>query len=151
TQTMLRYDSAFRILYVVALIAALALAACAQSATDSIWANYGGDPGGTRYSSAKQIDVTNVAKLQLAWTYRTGAMQEETELKRKAAFEATPILFDNKLFLTTPYSHAIALDPKTGSKLWEFDAHVDLTRNYSEVTSRGVSAWQASKAKSGQP
>jgi quinoprotein glucose dehydrogenase len=148
---MSHHNSVFRILCELAFTAALALAASAQSATDSTWANYGGDPGGTRYSPAKQIDVTNVGKLQLAWSYRTGAMQEETELKRKAAFEATPILFDNKLFLTTPYSHAIALDPKTGSKLWEFDAHVDLSRNYSEVTSRGVSAWRELKTKSSQP
>ena len=33
----------------------------------------------------------------------------------------------------------------------DFDPHVDLTRNYSEVASRGVSAWRDAKAKPGQP
>ena len=85
----------------------------AQSA-DAGWPNYGNDPGGTRYSSAQQINGANVGQLHLAWTYRTGAMDEKTELVRKAAFEATPILIENKLFLSTPYNHALALDPKTG-------------------------------------
>jgi len=101
----------------------------AQVAPDSGWPNYGSDPGGTRYSIARQINRTNVNRLQLAWTYRTGAMQQETKLSRKAAFEATPILVDNKLFLTTPYNVVIALDPQTGVKLWEYDPHVDLKQN----------------------
>jgi glucose dehydrogenase len=81
----------------------LTLVAAAQFAQDLGWPNYGNDVGGTRYSSAQQIDHTNVTHLRLAWTYRTGAMQQKTELKRKAAFEATPVLVDNKLFLSTPY------------------------------------------------
>jgi quinoprotein glucose dehydrogenase len=68
-----------------------------------------------------------------------------------AAFEATPILVANKLFLSTPYSHVLALDARTGRKLWEYDPQVDLSGNYSEVTSRGVSAWQDSAIRSGQP
>jgi quinoprotein glucose dehydrogenase len=125
--------------------------ASAQSATDSGWANYGNDPGGTRYSTAQQIDRTDVSQLQLAWTFRTGALQTKTDLMEKAAFEATPILVENRLFLSTPYNHVIALDPQTGAKLWEYDPQVDLSHGYSEVSSRGVSAWTDSKAKPGQP
>ena len=122
-----------------------------DSVKDSEWPNYGNDPGGARYSSARQIDRTNVAQLRLAWTHRTGALEQKTELVRKAAFEATPILVDSKLFLSTPYNHVIALDPQTGSRLWKYDPHVNLAQNYSEVTSRGVSAWQDLKVKPGQP
>ena len=70
---------------------------------------------------------------------------------RKAAFESTPILVENKLFLSTPYNHVIALDPQDGRKLWEYDPHVNLSMNYSEVSSRGVSAWSDAQAKPGQP
>ena len=115
------------------------------------WNSYGGDPGGSRYSTASQISRENVAQLKVAWTFHTGAWQLETKLIRKAAFESTPILFDNKLFLTSPYDKVFALDPATGEKIWDFDPHVDLTRNYSEVASRGVSAWRDAKAKPGQP
>ena len=123
----------------------------AQSAPDSGWPNYGNDAGGTRYSAARQIDRTNVAQLHVAWTSRTGAMQQQTEMIRKAAFEATPILVENKLFLSTPYNHVLALNPQDGQKLWEYDPQVDLSHDYSEVSSRGVSAWHDPKAKPGQP
>jgi quinoprotein glucose dehydrogenase len=122
----------------------------AQSAPDTGWPNYGNDAGGERFSPARQIDRGNVAQLQVAWTYRTGANQQKTDLIQKAAFEATPILIEDKLFLTTPYNHVIALNPENGVKLWEYDAHVDLGKDYSEVSSRGVSAWIDPKAKRGQ-
>jgi quinoprotein glucose dehydrogenase len=123
----------------------------AQSTQDAGWPNYGNDAGGGRYSTASQINRENVTKLKIAWTYRTGALDGQTDLNHKAAFEATPILMDGKLFLSTPYDHVIALDPVTGRKFWEFDPKLDLTHGYSEVTSRGVSAWRDPTAKSGTP
>ena len=128
-----------------------ALAARAQSNADIGWANYGNDPGGSRYSAAEQINRTNVSQLKVAWTYRTGALDVQTKMIRKAAFEATPILVEGKLFLSTQYDHVIALDPRTGTKIWEFDPAINLDQNYSEVASRGVSAWTDTKAKKGQP
>jgi quinoprotein glucose dehydrogenase len=128
-----------------------ALAAHAQSNADIGWANYGNDPGGSRYSAAAQINRTNVSQLKVAWTYRTGALDVQTKMIRKAAFEATPILVEGKLFLSTQYDHVIALDPRTGTKIWEFDPAINLDQNYSEVASRGVSAWTDTKAKKGQP
>jgi quinoprotein glucose dehydrogenase len=122
-----------------------------QAARESHWPTYGNDPGGLRYSPDSQINRANVSSLKVAWTYRTGANETTTQLVRKAAFEATPILVDGKLFLSTPYNHVIALDPQTGSKLWEYDPGVNLDRNYSEVTSRGVSAWLNAEGKPGAP
>src|SRR5438105_7384995 len=74
------------------------------------WSSYGGDAGGMRFSSASQIARDNVAQLKVAWEFHTGASQKETNLIRKAAFEATPILFENKLFLTSPYNQVFALN-----------------------------------------
>jgi quinoprotein glucose dehydrogenase len=124
----------------------------AQTTPDTGWPTYGNDPGGTRYSAAKQIDRSNVGQLQVAWTYRTGALPYDEELDKKAAFEATPILVDEKLYLSTPYDHVIALKAATGAKLWEFDPKLEHPYGFSEVTSRGVSAWQDSAGvKSGKP
>jgi len=123
----------------------------AQGKPDVGWPNYGNDGGGTRYSTAAQIDRSNVAQLKTAWTYRTGALPHDQELDKKAAFEATPILVDGKLFLSTPYDHVIALNPETGTKLWEFDPKLELPYGSSEVTSRGVSAWREPRAKAGKP
>jgi len=122
----------------------------AQMAPDAGWENYGNDPGGTRYSTAKQIDRGNVAQLMVAWTYRTGALPYDEDLDKKAAFEATPILIDGKLFLSTPYDHVIALNAVTGAKIWEFDPKLEHPYGFSEVTSRGVSAWRDAAAKAGK-
>ncbi len=122
----------------------------AQTAPDTGWANYGNDPGGTRYSAAKQIDRGNVAQLRVAWTYRTGALPFDEELDKKAAFEATPILVEGKLFLSTPYDHVIALNAVSGVKIWEFDPKLEHPYGFSEVTSRGVSAWRDPAAKTGK-
>ena len=119
----------------------LTIVAFGQSSEDLGWPNYGHELGGTRYSAANQINRNNVASLRVGWTYRTHAMEQEATAGRKAAFETTPILVDKTLFLSTPYNAVIAIDPQSGEKKWEFDPHVDLTKNYSEVTSRGVSAW----------
>src|SRR5580700_11064327 len=122
----------------------------AQTAIEAGWPTYGNDPGGTRYSPARQIDRGNVAQLKVAWTYRTGALPYDEDLDKKAAFEATPILVDGKLFLSTPYDHVIALNAVSGVKIWEFDPKLEHPYGFSEVTSRGVSAWRDPAAKAGR-
>ena len=83
---------------------------------DAGWPTYGNDPGGMRYSTAKQINRENVQKLTLAWSYRTGALDEKTNLIEKAAFEATPILVEGKLFLSTPLRPRDCARPEEGDK-----------------------------------
>jgi len=127
-------------------------AVTATAAADLGWPNYGHDTGGTRYSPATQINRDNVTQLKMAWTYRTGALDQVGDnLKRNAAFEATPILVDGQLYLSTPFDHVIALEPETGKKIWEYDPKLDASHGFSETTSRGVSAWKDSGAKTGQP
>src|SRR5437879_5728908 len=118
-------------------------------AADIDWSAYGRDAGGTRYSPANQITRQNVAQLKPVWEYHTGALQPKTALNEKAAFEATPILVDGTLYLSTPFNHVIALDPVTGKERWVFDPKVSRSADYSEVTSRGVSTWLDSRLKKG--
>jgi quinoprotein glucose dehydrogenase len=58
------------------------------------------------------------------------------------AFEATPILIDGVLYVSSPYGHVHAIKATTGERLWQFDVHLPNDRSYSENTSRGVSAWR---------
>lgn len=104
-----------------------------------------------RYSPLKSIDAKNVGKLKVAWTYHTGALQPETPLNRKAAFESTPLLMEGLLYVTTPFNHVIALDPATGAEKWKYDPKVDRSHDYSEVTNRGVAAWIDPKAAKDMP
>ena len=147
-----RYSDCFsRWILITLLVLGLSSLARGQAKPASGWPTYANDPGGTRYSPASQIDRSNVSQLKAAWTYRTGALPHDEDLDRKAAFEATPILVDGRLFLSTPYDHVIALNPEIGAKLWEFDPKLELPYGSSEVTSRGVSAWQEAHPKAGQP
>ncbi len=130
----------------------VALPSSAQHKTpDTGWPAYGNDPGGSRFSSLDQIKRSNVVQLRQAWVYHTGALQPASDLNQKAAFESTPILVDGKLYLSTPFDQVIALDPASGKELWKYDPRIDRSNDYSEVTSRGVSAWMDTKAKTSDP
>lgn len=122
---------------------ALSAADAQKQKTIADWPAYGRDAGGARFSPLTQIHRGNVGQLKVAWTYRTGAEEVNAAGKRNAAFESTPILVDGLLYLTTPYSRVIALDPSSGAERWTFDPQIALDRRYSEMTSRGVSAWPA--------
>ena len=112
-----------------------------HSQSNEDWPFYGRDPGGSRYAPIRTINRSNVARLKVAWTYSTGASKETGETAEESAFEATPIVVDGMMFLSTPFNRVIALNPATGAELWTFDPRVDLSRNFSEKTSRGVSTW----------
>jgi quinoprotein glucose dehydrogenase len=116
--------------------------AAAQSPDASDWGYYGGDIYGQRYSSLSQIDRSNVAKLEVAWTFRTGELGEGLESAESMAFEATPVLAFGMLYLSTPTNIVVALDPATGTERWRYDPKVDRKGDYSEVTSRGVTVWE---------
>jgi quinoprotein glucose dehydrogenase len=121
-------------------------AAPQQRSTADQWPAYGGDAGGTRYSTLTQVTPANVKGLQVAWTYRTGELGEHAESGKSLTFEATPIHFDGRLYLSTSFGKVIALDPATGREVWTYDAKISRTMDYSEVTSRGVSSWRDPRA-----
>ena len=112
-------------------------AACSAAPQDVTWTAYGGHFGGGRYSDLGDIGPGNVAGLVIAWTYHTGEASLEAADKDKAVFEATPIVVDGLLFVSTPFNRVIALDAETGSERWRFDPQLDRTARFSEVTSRG--------------
>jgi len=114
-------------------------------APDAAWPFYGCDAGGTRYVPLTQINAGNVQQLKVAWTYRTGELKtyEGTHLADGAAFEATPIMLDGILYFNTPTARVMAIDAVTGKEKWVFDPKVDLHRDYSDLSARGVSAWPA--------
>ncbi|HEY6598989.1 MAG TPA: PQQ-binding-like beta-propeller repeat protein, partial [Pseudomonadales bacterium] len=120
---------------------ALPIALHAADSADTQWPTYGNDEGGSRYSSLTQVDRGNVATLTEVWRYRTGDLGDGIPSSERMAYEATPILLDGVLYLSTPYGHVHALDAATGARFWHYDAQLP-ARDYSENTSRGVSAWR---------
>jgi quinoprotein glucose dehydrogenase len=109
------------------------------------WAFYGGDAGGSRYSTLNQIDKSNVAQLKPAWEYHTGDVSDGSGDRPKSEFEATPIVVGETMFVSTPFNRVVALDPETGKEKWSFDPQIDLHTHYSEgLINRGVAFWSDS-------
>jgi quinoprotein glucose dehydrogenase len=119
-----------------------------QGVPNGEWVAYGRDALGSRYSPLAQITRDNVAKLEVAWTYRTG---DTTHTRQPTKFEATPLMVDGTLYLSTPFARVIALDPATGKERWSFDPHTDRGMNWGDWANRGVSTWLDAKAPAGAP
>jgi len=71
------------------------------------WPTYNGVVGGNRYSSLDQINVKNVARLQLQWSYPIP----------HPLLETTPLVSDGVMYVTGP-NRVCALDSRTGREIW---------------------------------
>ena len=86
-----------------------------QGATDGQWPAYGGDGGGLRYSSADQIDASNVASLEVAWVWKADSLLPNAI----ATSETTPLMVDGVLYFSMDQRRVIiAADAGTGETLW---------------------------------
>ena len=112
------------------------------------WTHYGGDPGGSRYSSASEITRENVGRLTVAWRYSTGDVASKpAEIMSDSAAETTPILVEDSLILCTPFNEIVALDPGTGAEKWRHDPKIDLDqRPANQYVCRGVAYWNGGGA-----
>ncbi len=111
------------------------------------WRYYGGDAGGMKYSPLKQITPANVTTLKPAWTFHTGELSDGKTLLTRTTFEATPLVVDGVMYLTTPFNRLIALDPETGQQRWAFDPKLDKSRPNNLFISRGSAWWTDGKKK----
>ena len=99
-----------------------------QAAAGADWPVYGGDPGGLKYSPLADIDAGNVTDLLPVWTWDTGeqAIPEAAspilgQRVAPGAFEGTPIVIHDTMWISTPYNRVVALDAETGKEYWSFD------------------------------
>jgi alcohol dehydrogenase (cytochrome c) len=79
------------------------------------WVTNGGNLTNQRYSTLKQIDTTNVKQLKGAWMTRL----KGSGLGGKYSFEATPLVKDGIMYISTGNDDVFALNAKTGEILWE--------------------------------
>ena len=105
------------------------------------WPSYGHDVLGGRHSPLSEIDTASVARLQVAWTYRTGEAPRAGEPVPRRSLEVTPIVVEGVMYLITPLGRIIALNAETGAERWVFDSHMDRGPRYGDHASRGVSTW----------
>ncbi len=119
------------------------MASAAPHQADGDWNSYGRSAFGDRYSPLAQITPQNVGKLVPAWTYRTGDIPGPNDPGETTA-ENTPLKVNGMLYVCTPHSQVIALDPDTGKEIWRFDPKISSMgaqnfKGWAHMTSRGVS------------
>ena len=96
---------------------ALLMSAGVASAADANWSTYLGDQASSHFSTLKQLTPRNVAKLEVAWTYRAGG----ADPRNRSQIQCNPLVIDGVLYGTTPDLQAFAIDAASGRELWRFD------------------------------
>lgn len=89
-----------------------------------------------RYSPLTQINKSNISQLGLAWY---------GDIDTERGQEATPVVVDGVLYVTSAWSKVKAYNAKTGEKLWEYDPKVDPSVGQiacCDVVNRGVAAYK---------
>ena len=98
-------------------LACVASHSWAQETGDGDWPMAAHDFASTRFSPLKEVTTSNVARLQLAFSFSTGIDK---------GHEAAPIVVGDTMYVVTPYPNLVlAFDlSKPGANLkWKFDPH----------------------------
>ena len=109
------------------------IAASAQTGKD--WLVHGRTYDGQRFSPLDRITPDNAARLGLAWY---------ADLDTTRGQEATPLVIDGMIYVSTAWSKVKAYDGRTGKPAWEYDPQVPgeaAVKACCDVVNRGLAAW----------
>ena len=76
---------------------------------DTGWSDYLGGSASAHYSPLKQIDLSNVSKIEVAWQYPAG----------DGTTTFCPLVVGNIAYVSAKGGALVALDATTGKELWE--------------------------------
>ena len=94
------------------------------------WSDYEGSADSAQYSSLKQINKSNVSRLQQVWFYSAGTTN------RRLGFN--PIVVGKTMYVVGKNNSVVALDAATGKEIWVHD-----NGNPRSITFRGFNYWQS--------
>jgi PQQ-dependent dehydrogenase (methanol/ethanol family) len=100
------------------------------------WMTHGRTYSEQRFSPLKRINAENVSGLGLAWHY---------DLDTDRGQEATPIIVDGVMYVSTAWSKVKALNAASGELIWAYDPAVAAEKAVEtccDVVSRGVAVWK---------
>jgi quinoprotein glucose dehydrogenase len=112
----------------ITLLTLAVLSAHAQN--HATWSDYGGASDSAQYSALKQINRSNVNKLEAAWVYPTGD-------GRKYFFN--PLVADGVMYVLAKNNSIVALDASTGKEIWTRPPEPNTTI----ITNRGINYWES--------
>jgi PQQ-dependent dehydrogenase (methanol/ethanol family) len=100
------------------------------------WLAYGRTYEEQRFSPLESVNRSNVSRLGLAWA---------VDMRSTRALEATPIVVDGMMFLSSEWSRVHALDAVTGEEIWFYDPEVPgewARKACCDVVNRGVAVYK---------
>jgi PQQ-dependent dehydrogenase (methanol/ethanol family) len=100
------------------------------------WLVYGRTYSEQRFSPLTRITADNANELGLAWC---------GDFDTNRGQEATPLIIDGVMYVSTAWSVVKAFDAKTGNPLWSYDPAVARelgVKGCCDVVNRGVAAWK---------
>jgi len=83
-----------------------------DGATRENWPHYGGQVSAWRYSALDQVNTENARRLSPVWSFQTG----DTD----GGLQATPIVVDGVMYLSTSRNRIFAIDAATGAERWSY-------------------------------
>jgi quinoprotein glucose dehydrogenase len=111
----------------IALYASLILSTAAFAQQPyTTWSDYAGSADASQYSELKQVDRSNVGKLELAWFYPTPGPG--------SAFN--PLVVDGVIYALGSQRAIVALDAATGKQLWSHPVE-------GSPAERGINYWES--------
>ena len=99
------------------------------------WLTHGRTYSEQRYSPLRRIDTESVKRLGLAWSY---------DLAMNRGAEATPLVVDGVMYVTSAWSIVHAIDARSGARVWVHDPKVDRAvgaKACCDVVNRGVAVY----------
>jgi quinohemoprotein ethanol dehydrogenase len=99
------------------------------------WLSYGRTYSEQRFSPLAKITSDNVKQLGLAWF---------ADLDTNRGQQATPLIIDGVMYVSTAWSLVKAYDAASGKLLWSYDPEVPRelgVKGCCDVVNRGVAAW----------
>jgi glucose dehydrogenase len=82
---------------------------------------FGRTPSGEQFAPYDQITRDNVAKLKIAWTFRSGDITGNGRENQN-----TPLQIGNTLYACTPTNQVFALQGDTAKELWHYNPEVSV-------------------------
>lgn len=109
-----------------------------EVSSGSDWRFVGGDAASQRYSPLAQIDRENVARLAIAWRWKSDNFGPTPE----SNYRTTPIMIGRTLYATAGTRRAVvAIDAATGETLWTHREVEGPRAAPRENSGRGVAWW----------
>ena len=106
------------------------------------WLSYSVNWSEQRYSPLSQINVDNISRLGLAWSFDIPAASGNPQVHQ----EGTPLVYNGVLYSIGPWSVVYAVDLRTGKERWHQDPDVNQqvwqSRICCGVVNRGIALYE---------